>query len=91
MQQAVLFFIEQKHSQSKDSVEQNKIFTDLDVNNDGVLTREELVAGYKKFFGKGAGYFLAEQQADEILKIADFNGSGDIDYTEWLIATKNRN
>lgn len=30
---------------------------------------------------------LAEAEVDRILAIADTDGSGEIDYTEWIIAT----
>lgn len=33
---------------------------------------------------------LAEVEVDRIMKIADTDGSGDIDYSEWTIATVNK-
>jgi calcium-dependent protein kinase len=65
--------------------QQRKIFHQLDENNDGVLTREELVKGFRNFYGD-----MAEIHVDEIMKMADLNGNGSIDYTEWLAATLNK-
>ena len=53
-----------------------------------MLTRDELVQGYIKFYN--GVQILAEHEADEIMKMADLDGSGSIDYTEWIIATNNR-
>ena len=66
-----------------------KIFKELDVNGDGVLTRDELIEGFKKFYN--GAQILAENEADDIMKKADLNGNGEIDYTEWIIATNSRN
>ena len=33
---------------------------------------------------------MAEIHVDEIMKMADLNGNGSIDYTEWLAATLNK-
>lgn len=30
---------------------------------------------------------LAEEEVDRIMKIADTDGSGEIDYSEWIVAT----
>jgi len=33
---------------------------------------------------------LAEAEVDKIMKIADTDGSGEIDYSEWIVATINK-
>lgn len=33
---------------------------------------------------------FAEEEVDKILKLADIDGSGEIDYSEWLVATLNK-
>lgn len=62
-----------------------KIFTDLDENNDGKLSREELIHAYRKIYGE-----MAESEVDNIMALADIDGSGEIDYSEWIMATTNR-
>lgn len=57
------------------------------MNNDGKLSREELVNGFKETFGEIA----AEEHVDKIMKMVDADGSGEIDYSEWVVATINKN
>lgn len=33
---------------------------------------------------------FAEEEVDKILRLADIDGSGEIDYSEWLVATLNK-
>jgi len=63
-----------------------KAFKALDKNSDGRLSREELIEGFKKIYGP-----LAEEEVDKILQRVDANGSGEIDYSEWIVATINKN
>jgi len=58
-------------------------FNQLDANNDGTLTLQELKDGLEKCCG------LEEIPADlmQIVQAVDENGSGQIDYTEFLTAT----
>lgn len=44
-----------------------------------------MIVGYRKTYGE-----FAEEEVDKILKLADIDGSGEIDYSEWLIATMNK-
>lgn len=55
------------------------------MNSDGRLSRDELIQGYRNIYGE-----FAEEEADRIMAIADTDGSGEIDYSEWLVATANR-
>ncbi len=65
--------------------ELQKAFKDLDTNQDGKLSREELITGYRQILGD-----LAEEEVDRILKIADSDGSGEIEYSEWIVATTDK-
>jgi calcium-dependent protein kinase len=49
------------------------------------LSRDELVEGYRKIYGE-----MAEEEVDQILAKVDANGSGEIDYSEWVVATINK-
>ena len=50
-----------------------------------MLSKQELTVGYQKLYG--------EQAAEEVEKIfqkVDIDGSGFIDYSEWVVATINK-
>lgn len=49
------------------------------------MSRDELVEGYRKIYGE-----MAEEEVDQILAKVDANGSGEIDYSEWVVATINK-
>ena len=57
----------------------------MDKNSDGKLSREELIEGYTTILGD-----LAEEEVDRIMKIADTDGSGEIDFSEWVVATMDK-
>lgn len=46
----------------------SNIFQELDSNHDGVLSKEELVNGYSKFFGSEIEKIHIENNIDEIMK-----------------------
>lgn len=62
------------------------IFKDLDTNGDGVLSKEEILAGYERHFGIP----IEENEVDQMFKEIDFDGNGSIDYTEFVMATMNQ-
>ena len=62
-----------------------KAFRKLDKNRDGVLSRDELLAGYQDVYGD-----LAEEYVDNIMKAADADGNGELEYSEWVVATINK-
>ena len=57
----------------------------MDKNSDGKLTRAELIEGYSKLYGD-----MAEEDVDKILKVADLDGNGEIEYSEWVVATMDK-
>ena len=57
----------------------------MDKNSDGKLSREELIEGYRATLGD-----LAEEEVDKIMRIADIDGSGEIDYSEFVVATMDK-
>lgn len=44
-----------------------------------------MVKGYQHTYGD-----LAEEEVDKIMKMVDSDGSGEIDYSEWVVATINK-
>ena len=56
----------------------NEIFKAFDRNNDGILSREELIQGYTQLFGCQE---KATVEVEFILSKLDLNGSGVVDYS----------
>lgn len=63
-----------------------KVFKSLDTNGDGQLTREELLHGYTLKMGETQ----AKEIVDEIMKNADIDQNGRIEYNEFLMISINR-
>lgn len=57
-------------------------FKALDKDNDGRLTKEELVEGYMKLVNNRG---LAEEEVDKIIEQVDHNMSGNIEFTGYSI------
>ena len=54
-------------------------FKEWDTNGDGVLSRDEIIQGYKKTYGK-----VDENEIDNMINSIDLDGNGVIDYHEFL-------
>ncbi len=63
-----------------------KTFEALDTNNNGLLSREELLVGFTAQMGAVA----AEIEVDRIMSSVDMDANGAIDYTEFIAATVNK-
>jgi len=86
LQQACLTYIV-NHLMNKDEKnELLEVFSQFDKNGDGLLSREEIFDGYKTILGE----VEAAKEVDRIMKEADLDQSGQIDYNEFLIACSNR-
>lgn len=57
----------------------------MDANNDGKLTKEELVQGFTAMEVDDP-----EGEAEHIMKNCDFDGSGSIEFTEWCTASMDK-
>ena len=64
-----------------------KTFEAMDVNKDGRLSKDEVLVGYTAIYGAD----LAEVETQRIMEIADIDGNGTIDYTEFINATLDKN
>lgn len=62
-----------------------KVFKQLDVNGDGMLSKEEIKNGYKTHFGRS----ITDKEIDAMFNAVDTNQSGYIDYTEFIVASAN--
>lgn len=82
LQQAAITFIVSQLASSDEINELQLAFKDLDKNMDAKLSLDEIKEGYKKYMPE-----ITEEEIDKILEIADADGSGEIDYSEWVVAT----
>ena len=57
-----------------------KAFIKIDVNGDGVLSKEELVEGVSKI----PDWEIKEEDWDVVIQLMDTNNNGSIDYTEFI-------
>ena len=62
------------------------IFQALDSNNDGQLSREELMNGFEKIMGS----VKAEEEVNRIMDMVDTDGNNCIDYSEFVTACIDR-
>jgi len=86
LQEATWIFLVSFMSSKEEKNQLLSTFQLLDANGDGKLSREELISGYQKILGLAN----AEAEVDAIMKAVDNNNSGAIDYTEFVMATINR-
>jgi len=84
LQQAALTYIVSQLITSKEKEQFQSVFMSLDKDKDGKLGKEELIQGYREFFGEG---FPAEEEVEKIMEHIDIDGNGYIDLTEFVIAT----
>ena len=69
----------------EDMVDLQRAFKVLDTNNDGMLSKAELAIGYQKLYGDQAA-----EEVEKIFQKVDIDCSGHIDYSEWVVATINK-
>eukprot|EP01017_Pseudomicrothorax_dubius_P034140 TRINITY_DN4645_c0_g3_i2.p1 TRINITY_DN4645_c0_g3~~TRINITY_DN4645_c0_g3_i2.p1 ORF type:complete len:444 (-),score=68.62 TRINITY_DN4645_c0_g3_i2:420-1751(-) len=83
LQQATWVFLVSYFATREEKEELLKAFRALDLNGDGLLSREELIEGYKKIMNAAQ----AEEEVTNILSAVDTNNSGHIDYSgkTWVL------
>jgi calcium-dependent protein kinase len=85
MQEAVYYFIVNNLTTKDEKKEIIDIFKGLDLNNDGVISKEELMIGLKKI-----NYFMSDQDIELLMNKIDNNKNNGIDYTEFVAAAIDR-
>ncbi|OIT18834.1 calcium-dependent protein kinase 33, partial [Nicotiana attenuata] len=61
------------------------MFHNIDTDNSGTITYEELKSGLAKLGSK-----LTEAEVKQLMEAADVDGNGSIDYTEFITATMHK-
>lgn len=85
LKQATLAFIVSQCLTKEETDKMEEIFSAMDKNNDGMLSKEEISEGYEEHFGIP----IDDEELDKIFSAIDTDGSGAIDYSEFLMATMN--
>ena len=83
----MITFIVGQLADKDDMIDLQKAFKVLDQDNDGVLSKDELLQAYVQYFGPETASSIIES----IFGKADIDGSGEIDYSEWIVATIDKN
>lgn len=84
LQKATFSFIANQLSTKEERDEMIEIFKSLDTDNSGTLSRIELIDGYQLLYGLSED---VEADVDRIMEQVDTNQSGEIDYSEFVAAT----
>lgn len=87
IKKAILAFMATQVINNRDKEELLEAFRALDLDGDGILTKEELLKGYNQVFGNSK---MKEVEIENILEEADHNFSGKIDFSEFCVAAINR-
>jgi calcium-dependent protein kinase len=82
----VLTFIASQITTQQEKDDLQQVFAMLDRDGNGRLTKEELVQGYLQVFPYRG---QAEAEAKKIIELVDTNNSGEIDFTEFIVAAMN--
>ena len=82
LKDAVLTFITTQTLSSKDTRDMREVFARIDTNGDGKISKEELVTVYSELMSDTE----AKEIVDLIMREVDTDGSGFMDYTEFLKA-----
>ncbi len=85
LEKATISFIINQLILKDERSELEKQFKEWDTNGDGVLSRDEIIRGYKKTYGK-----VDENEIDNMIKSIDLDGNGVIDYNEFLSCAMNK-
>lgn len=83
LQQAVLEFIASQMTSDKETKYLTTLFSSLDADGDGRLSKQEILNGIKQ------NKTIPKKEMNRILDNCDINGDGFIEYTEFITATLN--
>lgn len=86
LQQATMSMMVQNMVTKEETARLQQVFMELDTNKDGKLQYDELLVGYKKYYGEE----MAKDEVDRIFELVDVDHSNEIDFSEFVTATANR-
>ena len=97
LQEATWTFLVQYMATKEDKQRLNKVFKQIDINHDGLLTLDELQEGINssfhlilKGYNKVFGLSLEMSEIERIFKSIDTDNSGTIEYSEFVAASIDR-
>jgi calcium-dependent protein kinase len=88
LQKAVLTYITTQLCTAQEKEDMRNLFRKFDIDHNGTLTREELLTGFKLIYSESDSDI--EAHVDRMMQEADLDGSGRIDYTEFIIAASHK-
>lgn len=59
-----------------------RLFNEINLDHDGHLTKDEVSMAFTKYFGKA----IYGEEIDKMFEIIDVSGSGQIEFSEFLLA-----
>ena len=86
LEQAALTYIVNNLVSKKEKNKLLEVFQSFDTNKDGVLSKKEILNGYKKIMP----FEDATKEVEKIMNTVDIDGNGTIDYNEFVLATINK-
>ena len=85
LEKTIISFIINQLVRKDERNELEKQFKDWDTNGDGVLSKQEIINGYRKTYGK-----VDENEIENMIASIDLDGNGVIDYNEFLTCSMNK-
>ena len=86
---AIMTFMANRMIHKQDLEQLENAFQSLDADGNGILTKEELIEGYCKTMKEMPMHDIIKE-VDRIIGTIDSNHSGEIDFTEFLVAAINK-
>lgn len=83
LKQAALAFFAKNLLSKQEQEQMVREFQAIDKNGNGTLSKDELMEAYRQF--KGINF--NEQEVVELISRVDADGSGEIDYNEWMMTS----
>ena len=85
VKQAALGYLVQHFMSMGEKAELEQVFNALDTSGDGYLSKEELLDGYRKYYGDD----FNEAEVEALIAMADASEDGLIGYSEFMLTCVN--